>query len=580
MIEVSYHAPTDKFHIKAPYAALEVMRNAAIRRWDKPTDTWVMPPVREIRDYLKRHGARFVGDAEQAPEQRLTRAPYHGEQHTYKTTPYGHQMNANGFLRDIPGAGLFMDPGTGKSKVLIDDFTYQSHMGFVSGLMVVCPNSITGNWADELIIHSPLNLDIHTWSAGQHKQLKRWMDSKPRLTVFVIGVESLSTKSGVDAALAFLKSRPCMMAVDESSRIKNFKSQRTANIIALGKHAALRRIATGTPATQGPHNLWSQLEFIDKSILDMDYYPFRNFFCVMGGYKGKQVLAPRNQDILMELLAPYVFRATKAECLDLPEKVYERRRVPLSPFQAEEYDRIYSGAVGEARTIALVRDLRLHQLLGGFTVRHEAQQTLSALLATDPEAALRMLEDEQVLETITEPIPGPNPRLDELCAYLEEVPGKAVVWCRYRAEVAIVAEALRAMGGVVEFHGGIERDQRDVNRRAFQTDPEVRYFVGQIATGGIGITLTAASDEVFYSSDWSAENRIQAEDRIHRIGQTNHCTYCDLLAEGNRIDTRIQRAVSRGIDYHRAVFDALGNLMLDTPIEGSDAGVPNLTKEF
>jgi SNF2 family DNA or RNA helicase len=251
------------------------------------------------------------------------------------------------------------------------------------------------------------------------------------------------------------------------------------------------------------------------------------------------------------MVAPYTYQVTKAECLDLPDKVYQRREYELSP----EWLKLYGEIATEAQ-IPLVRDLRLHQLLGGFVVVPEARQRLMDLVAS-PEALAAFLESDEITYA-TQPAPGPNPHLEALLEALDEIDGKVVIWCRYRAEIEIIAQALT---GAVQFHGGVSMEDRNAARRAFQTDTTVRYFIGQISTGGIGITLTAASVEIFYSGDWSAENRIQAEDRIHRIGQEGeHCLYIDLVARGNWIDKRILNTVQDGKDYHAEVMCDLGHL--------------------
>lgn len=549
-IKVEYR--DDKFVVDAPFEALEIMRGAPIRRWDKKTDRWILPAVSRIRDYLRGYGAEFIGDAAGAPERRRLHTAYDGAGHTFKTKPYTHQLNAVGASADRRAFGYLCDPGTGKSKMIVDDLAYQQARGRINAAVIVCPNSITGNWEDELDTHMSCDFSTHVWAAGGTKKLTAWTAGASRFPVLVVAVESLSTKPAADAVAGFLAKFNAAMVIDESSRIKTHDAARTKHITKLGRLAKLRRIATGTPATKGPHQLWSQVEFLDPAILDMDFYPFRAFFCTMGGYQLKQVIAPKNQDILLEIMAPYMFVAAKSECLDLPAKVFQRREWDMSPEQLKLYGEIMAEA-----TMPLVRDLRLHQLLGGFQVREEAKATIRDL---DPTALLDFLENGEMVK-VMEPIPGPNPHLAALLEELEEIDGKVVIWCRYRAEIEIIAQALRPLGGVVEFHGGVSIEDRNAGRRGFQADPAIRFFVGQINTGGIGITLTAASEEIFYSNDWSGENRIQAEDRIHRIGQEGqHCRYTDLVARGNWIDKRVLQAVQNGKDYHAEVMGDLGHL--------------------
>jgi hypothetical protein len=235
------------------------------------------------------------------------------------------------------------------------------------------------------------------------------------------------------------------------------------------------------------------------------------------------------------------------------------------------YNNILSGVAQDPSfSVAMVRDLRLHQITGGFTYRADTKQAMSFLLR-EIEAIQNGTElpdpDELEMHYIAEPIHGPNPKVEAVLDIVDELPGKVIVWFRYRAELHATAEALRKVYGdaaVVEFHGGIDKDARQPIIRSFQESPDVRYFLGQIHTGGIGITLTAADTEIFSSNDWSAERRIQGEDRIHRISQTgSSCLYIDLVLgddstpAGGFIDSRVLRSVQQGKDYHAFVQDEI-----------------------
>ena len=575
-------APFRRLVIDARMDELEVMRSLPIRRWDKVADRWLVPMVEQNLAILRGRGV----DVDSWVEQARIQIPAHlDSSFELKTDPRQHQHNALLAAKDQPYFGLFMDPGTGKSKILIDDAVASHNRSEIDGVLLLCPNSIKGNWVDELSKHHGTKWTALEWEPGRDKRLDAFIELGPAagLRWFIVGLESMSSASGLRAVEKWLNSGRRAFLVDESSRIKTHDVQRTKNIIELSKASPRRRIATGTPATQGPHNLWSQFEALHPGILDLEYYPYRGFFCRMGGYKMKAIVGEKNKDVLLDLISPYVFQARKADCLNLPPKTHIRRVVEPTKEQARLYnDLLATGSLETSQGMltfdtALVRDLRLHQLTGGFVATQRTIQTLAEMLrsATDPGAlteALSAAPQRSWYEA--EPIPGPNPKIEELKAILDEFPADAkfVIWSRYRAEIEAIANALEPYGKAVQFHGGVAREDRDFARRSFQEDPEVRFFVGQIQTGGIGITLTAASVEVFFSNDWSAENRIQAEDRIHRIGQEGEsCLYIDLLLRGPYMDRRVINAVQAGMDYHVALQAELaGRIEKNYLTEGSD----------
>jgi SNF2 family DNA or RNA helicase len=481
-------------------------------------------------------------------------------------------------LHDMDGKhayGILGEPGTGKTLVATVDAVRHFEAGNLTGVIVVCPNSITSNWEDEIKLHSDVANDIYTYRSDRRNAADLWSETTGfnGLRWFLIAVESMSSRNGLDAARKFAARHRCMLIVDESTRVKTHDATRTKNVMFLARKCPYRRIATGTMLTKNLAGAWPQFEIMDPRIINMDFYPFRGYFCTMGGHHNRQVVASKNEEVFFDMASPWVSIVKKADCLNLPEKVYQKRLVAPTPEMLARYNDIMSGAVADPSfSVALVRDLRLHQLTGGFTYRIETSEGMAHLLAElEAIAAGRDFDGEAFTKMesryVSEPLPGGNPKLEELLAISDEFPGKIIVWCRYRAEVEAIAEALRKERGaasVVEFHGGVSLDDRAVARRSFQNDPTVEFFVGQINTGGVGITLTAASVEVFYSNDWSAENRIQAEDRIHRIGQVGEsCTYIDLVIggpntpAGGYMDSRVLRAVQAGKDYHNYVQEEL-----------------------
>lgn len=457
--------------------------------------------------------------------------------------PWRHQSEAFVLSRDESAYGLFMEQGTGKTRVIVDTAAYQFSRGKINAVIVVCPNSVKETWEEQVAEFTPpwLEHEVKVYDAGlkkkQRDELARFVSGDGdglKLRWLVVNVEGLSTGRLPQLVQEWVSRNTCLMVVDESTRIKSPGAKRTKTTTKLGKLAPYRRILTGTPVTQGPLDLFAQFRFLDPDILGFSsFYAFRNHYALMGGFGGKQVVGYAHLDELQRAIEPYSYRKLKADCLDIPDKVFEKRVVELSPEQKRAYRDLKNRMVTEiggkevSVTIVLTQMLRLQQVVGGF---------------------LPLPPDDEDGEWVTVPLDGPNPKLEALKEELDDLPGKVIIWARFRAEIDLISHALRERYGpetTVEFHGGVPQERRQEARRRFQDpDSEVRFFVGQVETGGIGLNLQAASTVIYFSNSFSLETRLQSEDRAHRGGQTKSVTYVDLVAR-DTLDYRVH-SVLRG----------------------------------
>jgi len=136
------------------------------------------------------------------------------------------------------------------------------------------------------------------------------------------------------------------------------------------------------------------------------------------------------------------------------------------------------------------------------------------------------------------------------------VEGKAIIWAHYQYDIiTIIKEIVKVHGpcSVVDYYGLTPQDERQDNIRKFQSDPKCRFIVGTPATGGYGITLTAANTVIYYSNGYDLEKRLQSEDRAHRIGQTKSVTYVDIMAE-ETVDEKIVKALRKKINIASEVL--------------------------
>ena len=459
----------------------------------------------------------------------------------FKTKPYAHQITALEKSWDKEEYAYFMEMGTGKSKVLIDNIAILYDKGKINGVLIIAPKGVYKNWySSEIPTHLASHIQYKSvlWTASisktKQEELNSLFKSDFNLHVLVMNVEAFSTKKGLQFALKFLNSHKTLMAVDESTTIKTPSAKRTKSILALSKSAVYRRILTGSPITKSPLDLYTQCGFLNEDLLGFSsYYAFRSRYAHMiernfGGRRVQIVKSYQRLDELSKLIEPFSYRVLKEDCLDLPEKIFIRREIELT----EEQLKLYS------------------------TMKQMALATLNGKLLTAPNVLTQLMRLHQITCGHFKSDDGKiqelkNNRLEELMSILEETEGKAIIWANYIYDIERISAAIKKEYGddsVVEYYGAIHTDERQKNIERFQ-DPQspFRFFIGNPQTGGYGITLTAANTVIYYSNGYDLEKRLQSEDRAHRIGQKKSVTYIDLIAE-KTIDEKIVKALRKKID--------------------------------
>ena len=467
----------------------------------------------------------------------------------FKTEPYAHQIKALEKSWAQETYGLFMEMGTGKSKVLVDNIAMLYDRGAIKGALIVAPKGVYKNWHDiEFPVHLPDHVE-HTkvlWEPNITKK-KQWeldtlFDDKGDLKILIMNVEAFSTQKGLDFAHSFLNIflGRALIGIDESTTIKNPTAKRTKNILKLADLAKYRRILTGSPVTKSPLDLFSQCKFLDPFHLGYDsYYAYRSRYAHMldrnfGGRRVQIVGSYRRLDELAAKLEKFSYRVLKEDCLDLPAKVFTKRLVELTDEQKKVYAQMKQMALAMLdgkimSTVNVMTQLmRLHQVTCG-----------------------HFKADDKTITHLK------NNRLDSLMQLLEETDGKVIIWANYVEDIKIIVESLKKAYGddsTVEYHGSVDSTLRQDNIAQFQQkNSPTRYFVGNPQTGGYGITLTAANTVVYYSNSYDLEKRLQSEDRAHRIGQTGSVTYVDLIAEGT-IDEKIVKSLRSKINIANEIM--------------------------
>ena len=464
----------------------------------------------------------------------------------FKTKPYAHQMTALEKSWNKESYAYFMEMGTGKTKVLIDNMAMLYDKGKIDGALIIAPKGVIGTWYNqEIPTHLPDHIENVSvlWQAnitkGQQEKLNELLKSSDKLHILIMNVEALSTSKGTDFAESFLRTHNTIMAIDESTTIKNSSAKRTKNILKLGPQSKYRRIMTGSPITKNPLDLYSQCEFLSSWLLDFaSFYAFRNRYAEMKTIhaQGRSIQVVnffKNIGELSEKLKGFSYRVLKEDCLDLPDKIYVKRNVALTEEQSKLYKQMKTMALAilngkQTTTVTVLTQLmRLHQITcGHFTADDGSTQNIK------------------------------SNRINELMNVLEEVEGKAIIWANYQKDMFEIKKAIEkeyGEGSVVDYYGLTPQENRQPNIKRFQEDPECRFFVGTPQTGGYGITLTQANTVVYYSNGYDLEKRLQSEDRAHRIGQKKSVTYVDLMAD-DTVDEKIVKALRKKINIASEVL--------------------------
>ena len=464
----------------------------------------------------------------------------------FKTKPYAHQLTALEKSWNKENFAYFMEMGTGKTKVLIDNVAMLYDKGKIDGALIIAPKGVVKTWYEqELPTHLPDHIENVSvlWQPNITKTQQEKLDSlfeiDSALHILVMNVEALSTEKGVKFASKFINSHKTLMAIDESTTIKTPTARRTKNIIKMGVNAKYKRIMTGSPITKNPLDLYTQCEFLDPWLLDFaSYYAFRNRYAEMKtmhlrGRSIQVVAGFQNLGELSDKVKDFSYRVLKEDCLDLPPKNFVKRHITLTADQKRIYEQMKKHAIAmlnkkvTTTVTVLTQLMRLHQITCGYV--------------TADDGTIQEVESN---------------RLNELMSVLEETEGKVIIWANYQFSVSDIIQKITKVYGpdsYVHYYGLTPQEDRQDYIRKFQNDPKCRFIIGTPQTGGYGITLTQANTVVYYSNGYDLEKRLQSEDRAHRIGQKKNVTYIDIIAE-DTIDEKIVEALRSKIDIASQVM--------------------------
>lgn len=524
----------------------------------------------------------------------------------FKTAPYAHQAVAFDTFKDFPYFAQFAEMGTGKSKIAIDIGVYKYLIDDIDAILIIAPNNVHAQWLKEQFPeHCSIPYRSFLWQSSKrptkHYQISLDQFIIPKfkeLKVFSTNVEAFQSEGVIPSVAKYVKNNRCFIIVDEATRIKTPTAKRSYTIHKLEKYGQ-RTILTGTPVTKSPFGLWSMFEYLKKNFFECNYYIFQARHGVMmsgvnqrsgkryntmidektwaiaanqlknlkeqrggilmpddwlivsqnNGLSEKNVRFIEKQqdfvkfkrlDEIKEKIDPFTFYATKKECLpDLPGKLWDTIEIDMPKEQRRIYNELKNKLLVEyaneeltvKNKIALTT--RLSQIVGGF------------FPFVEEEEITRNGETIQVLKKKAILIGKKNIKIERIKLELEEMSGfPIIIWARFIPELQMLYEELKKDYRACLYYGGTKQRAKDKMIDEFKAG-EYDIFIGNPAAAGYGLNLQLSNNAFFYSNSFDVEARLQAEDRINRIGVRWTCLYKDFVFK-NSIDQKMTKSILAG----------------------------------
>ena len=461
----------------------------------------------------------------------------------YKTIPFSHQKKALRKLLELNGTGgLLMEMGTGKTKVAIDWAGIGFYNDAVRRVLVVAPLSVLGVWPRQIRQHSGAPARIFRLEGATDRRVRALRKimavprTDPTLVYVIINYEGIwrEDRKGTSIEQLLKQWAPDIIIFDESHRLKSQSSKQSRSAYRISQSSRMKLLLTGTAITKSPLDIFGQFRAMKPEVFGTNWFQFKFTYGVWGGFGRYQLRGYRNlKDLILKVRANS-YRIKKEQCLDLPEKLFETVPITLGQKASKIYRQMAEEMIAELETthataaIVLVKLLRLSQITSGFV--------------KDDEGNIQIF-DHSKLDTCI-----------DLVEDSVEEDHKVVIFVRFRSDIDRISERLhKSKIHHAILSGSVPVRSRDSLVQEFHEDPNLKVFVAQIQAGSLGIDLTPADVAIFYSLDYNAANYWQAQDRLHRIGQSKKVTY-DHLVVPRTIDSVVLRVLKEKGNIAEAVL--------------------------
>ena len=437
-------------------------------------------------------------------------------------TPFVHQRITASYLALRDRCFCFNEAGTGKTSSAIWAADYMMNKGLIKRVLVICPLSIMYSAWQADIFKTAMHRTVAV-AHGDNSKRKKVISGEYEFVIInfdgVATVEDEISKAGFD-----------LIVIDEANAYKTVSTKRWKTLAKLITPTTRLWMMTGTPASQSPLDAFGLAKLVNPAGVPRFFGAWRDK--VMHQItRFKWVPKPTNKTDVYNALQPAI-RFEKADCLDLPDLVYQTREVPLT-YQVDKYYR------------ALKKEM-LITAAGEQISAVNAAAMLSKLLQISGGAMYT--DTKEVVEFDV------SPRLNALMEVLDETQHKVIVFVPYTHTIQLVGKFLNQQGVVNEvINGAVPARERSeiINRFQMQTNPRVLIIQPQAASHGV--TLTAADTVVFWSPVMSVETYLQCIARIDRVGQKNSMTVVHL--QGSEAERRVYAMLQGKVDSHESLVE-------------------------
>lgn len=452
--------------------------------------------------------------------------------------PYQHQIKGyNMALKQMEhggGFGFLFEMGCGKTLTAVATVGRLYLEKKIKKVLIIAPSAVVAVWPKEFNDFAEFDNTCTPLEGTKKKRLQALENLSviyDSLQVAIINYEA--TWRLQDELMQY---NADMIICDESQRIKTHTSKQSKCVQKLGTMAKYRLLLTGTPVQNSPMDFFSQYKFLDPSVFGNNFYNFRNTYAIMGGFQNHQIIDYKHLDELTYKAHSIALRVTKEEALDLPEMVDHTRLLDLEPAARKTYKELSCECITEIEETEvtasniLTKLLRLSQITGGFITNDDG---ITKEISKAKQKELKNIIDNVVVANNK----------------------KIVIFAKFTAEIDSIKKCLNEKN--IKFawiDGAVKSSDRGDMVEKFQKDEEVKVFIAQIQTAGLGITLHAASVAVFYSLDYNYASYEQAKARIHRIGQKNTCNYIHLICK-DTVDEKVMIALNKKKNIAANVVD-------------------------
>lgn len=533
---------------------VSIVKSLGTRVYLPDSRCWEIPEssVPMLLNRLSSYDVRLTGVMEHDTKKKIDLP----EGFTFKTKPYDHQVEGVMYGLENDSFLLGDDQGLGKSKQIIDIAMCRKLKEGMKHCLIICGiNGTKYNWAEEVKIHS----DEDSWVLGTRftkrkpikiieggtKEKLEDLENIPHQFFWITNIETLrggAYKEGKGKSAKYRfpiaekiqelcdKGIIGMVAFDEAHKAKNPESMQGRALLSI--HAPHPIPMSGTFFLNNPLDLYLPLKW--AGFEDHSYYAYKQHYCVMGGFGGKEIVGYKNLDELRTMMATVMLRRTKGDVLDLPPKVHVNEYVELTPEQKKLYKEVKEQIVDNLDKIKLSPDplsemLRLRQVTG-----------YPGLISSSVVTSAKMDRLEEIVEDIV------------------ESGEKAIIYSQWSEMTNYIRNRLKRFNPAY-ITGEVKAEERMAEVNRLQTDPNCKIIIGTIGAMGTGLTLTAAQTVIFMDEPWNRGIKDQAEDRAHRIGTTGTVRIVTLITK-DTVDEGVYNLVQKK--------GRMADLIIDGKVEG------------